>query len=43
MADPRCEGAKMPNKGVMTVAYKWDVPLDEDYYFTSHAETIERV
>jgi uncharacterized protein (TIGR02118 family) len=34
---------KMPNKGVMTVAYKWDVPLDEDYYLMSHAETIERV
>jgi uncharacterized protein (TIGR02118 family) len=34
---------KMPNKGVMTVAYKWDVELDEDYYLTRHAETIERV
>ena len=33
----------MPNKGVMTVAYKWDVPLDEGYYITRHADIVERV
>jgi uncharacterized protein (TIGR02118 family) len=33
----------VPNKGVLTVAYKRDVQLDEGYYRTTHAETIERV
>ena len=33
----------MPNKGVLTAAYKRDVPFDEGYYFTRHAEIIERV
>ena len=33
----------MPNKGVLTVAYKSDVQLDEGYYLTRHAEIIERV
>ena len=33
----------MPNKGVLTVGYKRDVPLDEGYYRTRHAEIIERV
>jgi len=33
----------MPNKGVLTVAYKRDVQLDEGYYLTRHAEIIERV
>jgi uncharacterized protein (TIGR02118 family) len=33
----------MPNKGVLTVGYKRDVPLDESYYGTRHAEIIERV
>jgi hypothetical protein len=33
----------MPNKGVLTVGYKRDVPLDEGYYSTRHAEIIERV
>jgi uncharacterized protein (TIGR02118 family) len=33
----------VPNKGVLTVGYKWDVPLDEGYYRTKHAEIIERV
>jgi hypothetical protein len=32
----------MPNKGVLTVGYKRDVPLDEGYYSTRHAEIIER-
>ena len=33
----------MPNKGVLTVGYKRDVPLDEGYYSTRHAEIIKRV
>jgi hypothetical protein len=33
----------VPTKGVLTVAYKQDVQLDEGYYLTRHAETIERV
>jgi hypothetical protein len=28
---------------VLTVAYKWDVPLDEGYYITRHADIVERV
>jgi hypothetical protein len=37
------KGAGDADKGVLTAAYKRDVPFDEGYYFTRHAEIIERV
>ena len=33
----------MQTKGVLTVCYEHGVPLDEGYYITKHAGTIDRV